>query len=115
MNLLNQLNQEVKNKDFKAIPKPFSSFLPNTTMTQETINQQPVMGFNDEVTIDTKPIDKKPIEVFKYMTEITRYPDGREFIKCYRVGKDTKNFAKKPAKKKNLEEVNMTECQEEIY
>jgi len=113
MNLLNQLNQEVRSKtNLKANSEPFSSSLPNTKMSQKTPIKQAEISSNDKPIPERKPIK---IEVIKYMTEITRYPDGREFIKCYRVGKSKKNFAKKKAKKKNLEEVNMTECQEEVY
>lgn len=114
MSLLNQLNQELKNKAIKDEIEPFSYSNTNTTMTQETKQEQANFSSSDELKVKAKPIEKKQIEVIKYMTEIIRYPDGREFIRCYRVGKNKKDFFKKK-EKKNLEEVNMTKCQEEVY
>ena len=107
--LLEQINNNLRNK---AIIKPISS-LPNTnSMKQKSIKEQANIGSNDYPLDEVQSSPK--ITVTRYMTEITHYPDGREFIRCWIVNKDKKDFTKKK-QKKVLKEVNMSKCEEEVY
>jgi len=105
MELLEQINKELQNK---AQLEPHSFSKGKTTMTEQSLqetNKTPVLE---------RTGNSVNISVTKYMTEITRYPDGREFIKCWLIQQDYKDYKKKK-EKKVLKEVNVTKCEEEVY
>ncbi len=107
--LMEQINNKLGDK---AIIKPISSF-PNTNLIKPRSPQKQANISSNDYPKDEVQASPK-IQVTRYMTEITHYPDGRQFIKCWIVGKDKKDFAKKK-QKKVLKEVNMSKCEEEVY
>ena len=64
---------------------------------------------NKQSVDETKPI------VTLYMTEIKRYPNGREYVKSWLVKKGNFQPKKKVTKKKELQEVTLEQCTEEVY
>ena len=86
--------------------------------------QKDLLGELDRVAAQVTPqtssrtqsnVDTSKPVISVYMTEIKRYPDGREFIRSWLVKKGNFQPKKKLGKKKELDEVKIEQCEEEVY
>lgn len=83
-------------------------------MQRDLLQELDMVASNATKSQPSNPDNSKPV-VSVYMTEIKRYPDGREFIRSWLVKKGNFQPKKRSSKKKELSEVKIEQCEEEVY